>query len=258
VNYDLERVLARGEHTQAHLELIRKLRLLSSDAGLSHEAADDAYFEVLNAIDRLMHEGLRARSLKQKARKAEATRSKPEPSPDFVVRQVRMSARRLGIGWPRCSEEQAIRLVVMDFPPLDDPRYVRWKESDLRPAERRAMQMILDGTPPKAKKNPIELDAMRIVDAVEAEWSARRASGRPKGRKTLVHQKSDDAFRPAAVRDVINSVTPPILQLAGARASSLPSSMTIETVVAAVKAAGLQCTVDRAANDVRKLLREAT
>ena len=120
------------------------------------------------------------------------------------------------------------------------------------------MQMILDGTPPKAKKNPIELDAMRIVDAVEAEWSARRASGRPKGRKTLVHQKSDDAFRPAAVRDVINSVTPPILQLAGARASSLPSSMTIETVVAAVKAAGLQCTVDRAANDVRKLLREAT
>jgi hypothetical protein len=249
---DLENWFERtGSLTEADRALLEWLRSLSAEAGQpdSGRAADLAYYEIHNAIDKLINQKLRAE--RKRARKV-ITQHGTE---DQYVRLVRIKAYELGIGQPRRSRQEAERLALQDFKLNERERRVIWKETDFRPVERRAIA-ILNGAPRIAKKNFQENDAIRIADAVIAEWFRPRGRlGRPVGSRIALARRAIDDPKLASVTEAIEAVLPIIKRLAGPEISSSPRSTMIKAVAAAVESAGLTCTSSLAASIVRVLHR---
>jgi hypothetical protein len=240
----LERATASNPPTRAHLQLARSLRRLAVEVGKDTAAADDAYHDVQSAIA-----DLQSRKLRDLRRRLARSRRQGETDEATAARLVRAKAYELGIGRMRCSQHEAERRALADFP-FDDkenPRRVMWDVSQLRPAERRAFE-IIRGAQRKARKSRIESNAITLADAVIADWKPRptRARGRPAGSRIALNRKT---LALTAVAEVIEVVLPVIDQFASGAASSL---LAVKTVIAAIKSAGLTCSLESAARAIHK------
>jgi hypothetical protein len=110
------------------------------------------------------------------------------------------------------------------------------QNSDLTPVERRAVE-IVRGAQRKAKKNFAEKEAVRLADAVLADWPPpKRSAGRPAGRSIIVVDPETMNLK-LSVREIIEAVLPIIEELAGPNSSSAPDSAMIAAVVAVVNVA---------------------
>jgi hypothetical protein len=254
---DLETWLERsGSLTEANRDLLKLLRLSAAEAGQldSAEAGVLAYYRIHRAIPSLIGKKLRAERRAQHDKVVKGIRQRQHGTKDWHVRLVRIKAYEFGIGRPRQSREQAQQLALQDFRIDEGERRVIWKESDLKPVERRALA-ILNGAPRVAKKNFLERRAITLADAVIAEWfSPRGKQGRPVGSKMKLAGKAMHPRLPS-VAEVIEAILPIIEQLAGP-ASSSPRSTVIKAIASAVRSsADLNCTPELAASVVRDLRR---
>jgi len=119
------------------------------------------------------------------------------------------------------------------------------------PVLRRAVQLLV-GAKPKPKKNPIELQALAIADAIRNDWvGPARYAGRPKG--TFSHKIKFENMEyqvPLSVPEVISVVRPVIEELTGTELTA--SAKTLEVLLAAVKTIPLRCTLDSMARLVAR------
>jgi hypothetical protein len=255
---DLETWLERAGLTEADRELQKWLRMLSAEAGRSGEAADRAYRAIHREVVALRGRKLRAERERAHQAKLKSIKQRQRGTEGWHVRLVRAKAYELGIGQPRRGWQQALWLALEDFELDEQERRVLWKETDLTPIERRAIA-ILGGAQRAAKKNFLEVAAIRLADAVIAEWfSPRGKPGRPAGSKIRLARKAMDNPRLASVAEVIEGILPIIEQLAGPKKTSAPESTMIMAIASAVRsAADLDCTLELAANAVRVLYRAA-
>src|SRR5258708_25830783 len=250
----MDRAVASNPAAQVDLDLARSLRRFSREAGKDDAAADEAYLNIQSAIDDLQRRKLRDRRQRLAKKKAGP---RQDDTADNLARLVRLKSYELRIGQPRRSKDKAQQLVIRDFPLDEQARRVIWNESDLRPAEKRARE-IIRGAQRNAKKNPIESDAIALADAVIAEWftPATRSRGRPAGtRIPLAQQTIQHDPKLTSVIEVIEAILPIIEQIAGPKISSSPRSIMIRTVAAAVRSAALTCPLELAASAVQKLRR---
>src|SRR5262249_25549511 len=164
---------------------------------------------------------------------------------EWAQRLVRQKAHELGIGHMRASEQAALNRTIEEMPIDEAARRVVVTEP-LSTVEQRAVQIVC-GAPIKGKKNRIETDAIRLAEAVNAEWFAEapRRPGRPKGSMIGTAPESVEAL--PSVSEVIAATAPIIEQLAGGAASTAPRSAMIAAVLAAADSAGLQCSAAYAA-----------
>jgi hypothetical protein len=250
--------------TEAERDLLKLLRLLSAEAGQPDggNAAVLAYYKIRRAIQALISRKLRAERTPPPNRRAKrrapddevkSVRQRQRGTEGWHVLLVRTKAYELGICQRRRGREEATQLALQDFV---DQQARRWKRADLRPIERRAVA-ILGGAPRNAKKSDLERSAIRLADAVIAEWfSPREKRGRPAGSKIKLAKTVADRPKLTSVAEVIETVWPTIEELAGPKASSSAKSTMVKAIVDAVQVLGdRKCTVDLAANVVRKLRR---
>jgi hypothetical protein len=256
--YDaLMRALEKGgEPNAADRDLLAALERLATDAqhGDASEAAANAYLSVQNAIAGLRDKKIREQRRRQRRDGDRAARKERlTPGSEHVARLVRMKARQLGIGHPNAREERAMRRTQEEMPIDEARRDVQ--VGKLSPVEERAIKIILGG-PKKSNKNRIEIEAIKLADAVKADWFAEhvhRPPGRPKG--SMIGAAADKPDQLSSVSEVIDVVAPPIQELAGATTSMAPGSTMIATVMAAVRVAGLDCAAGLAAELVRRVRR---
>ena len=243
-----------GSLTEADRDLLKWLRALSAEACCPDggKAAVLVYYRIHREIGALIGRKLRAERRRAHHEKTKAIMRRQRGAKDWQVRLVRTKAYEFGIGRPRQSREQAQQLALQDFKIDEGERRVIWKESDLSPVERRALA-ILNGAQRVAKKNILERRAIKLADAVTAEWfSPRGKQGRPAGSKIKLARKAMDNPRLASVAEVIEAILPIIEQLAGPKAPSSPRSTMVKAIASAVRSStGLICTPDLAASVVR-------
>jgi hypothetical protein len=223
------------------LETLRRLAVKAQDDN-ANEAAVNAYLSVQDAIERLRDKKMRERRRRQRrAGLSAARKERLAPTREHTARLVRMKARQLGIGHLRTREDTAMAHMQEEMPIDETSRNVQ--VGKVSPVEERAIEIVL-GASKKSRKNRIEIEAIKLADAVKTDWFAERAarpSGRPKG--SMIGTTMDKPDQLSSVSEVISAVIPPIQELAGAAASA---SVMIAAVGAAVRAAGLHCPADLA------------
>jgi hypothetical protein len=247
---DLETWPEPGSLRPKDRDLLELLRLLSAEAGQPDSGeAVLAYYRIRREIGALKGRKLRDERLAQHDKVAKGIRQRQRGTEDWHVVLVRTEAYELGIGQRRRGQEEATQLARRHFVDEQARRVVR-KKADLRPVERRAVA-ILGGAPRNAKKSVLEKRAITLADAVIAEWfSPRGKRGRPAGSKRKLVGKNRKL---PSVAEVIKAILPIIEQLAGPKASSSPKSTMIKAIASAVESsADLKCTVELAADAVRK------
>jgi hypothetical protein len=167
----------------------------------------------------------------------------------LLARLVRMKSYELGKGKPRRSKGALNR----SLEELPTDRHLG--PDDLSPVENRAIE-IIRGAKRNAKKNPIEKNAIAIADAVLADISPVKESGRPASRPNIIFDvESFQHNLKLTVIEVVEVVLLIIERLAGPNNSTAPGSMMIAAVVAAVESAGLACDPGLAAEYVGRLRR---
>jgi hypothetical protein len=238
---DLASLLAKDRLLAKDLALLKALRRLAAAAGKTNADDDLAYYEIQIAIENLRHRFLREDRIRQAA-KAMASAPPPSSSPTSaplvtIQRLVRIKAHELGIVDRRSKTQHAAWRATLkrDFPLDEAKREVR-QNNDQTPVEKRAVE-IVRGAQRKAKKNFVEKEAVRLADAVLADWPPpARKRGRPTGRGTIVVDPETKDLKLSA-REIIEAVLPIIEGLAGPNSSSAPDSAMIAAVVAVVRAA---------------------
>jgi hypothetical protein len=231
-NYDLAVLLAKDPLLAKHLRLLQALRGLAVAAGKTNIEADAAYHDVQFAIDDLKGRAIREshkaeRAAKVAEKEKEETRLRHRPW-RIVARLVRAKRYQLGIGGRRrASEPNAVErsldeLKLKRHP--DDPD-IKISPEDLSVVEVRAVELAR-GKQANARKNQIEVQAIEIAAAVDADLTSKsKARGHDIGLR---------------LRDVIEAVLPPIEDLAGPANSTAPGSAMIAAVLAAVKASDIE------------------
>ncbi|WMT71335.1 hypothetical protein [Bradyrhizobium sp. Ash2021] len=238
---DLASLLAKDPLLAKDLALLKALRRLAAAAGKTNADGDLAYYEIQLAIENLRHRFLREDRIRQAA-KAMASAPPPSSSPTSaplvtIQRLVRIKAHELGIVDRRSKTRHAAWRATLkrDFPLDEAKREVR-QNTDQTPVEKRAVE-IVRGAQRKAKKNFVEKEAVRLADAVLADWPPPAGlRGRPTGRGTIVVDPETKDLKLSA-REIIEAVLPIIEGLAGPNSSSAPDSAMIAAVVAVVRAA---------------------
>ena len=243
----LERAAESNPASRVHLQLALSLRQLAAVIGKDTDAADEAYHDIQRAI-----EDLQSRKLRDLRRRLLMGRRTGEMDAATASLLVRAKAYELGLGQLRCRQHEAERRALQDFPLDEERRRVIRDISRLRPAERRAVE-IIGGAPRKARKNPIERDAIILADAVIADWKPRptRKPGRPAGSRIALNPKT---MALPAVAEIIEVVLPVIDQFAGPS----NSSSAIKAVSAAIKAAGLRSSPELVARTMKRQRRNGS
>ena len=243
----LERAAASNPASRVHLQLAQSLRQLAAEIGKDTAAADEAYHDIQRAI-----EDLQSRKLSDLRRRLLKGRPTGEPDEATASRLVRAKAYELGLGQMRHRQHEAERRALQDFPLDEERRRVILDISRLRPAERRAVE-IIGGAQRKARKNPTERDAIILANAVIADWNPRptRKPGRPAGSRLALNQNT---MALPAVAEIIEVVLPLIDQFAG----PTNSSSAIKAVSTAIKAAGLTSSPELVARTMKKQRRKGS
>jgi hypothetical protein len=278
---DLASLLAKDPLLAKDLALLKALRRLAAAAGKTNADDDLAYYEIQIAIENLRHRFLREDRIRQAA-KAMASAPPPSSSPTSaplvtIQRLVRIKAHELGIVDRRSKTQHAAWRATLkrDFPLDEAKREVR-QNTDQTSVEKRAAE-IVRGAQRKAKRNFVEKEAVRLADAVLADWPPlTQRAGRPAGRRRIVRDPQTLEYDlKLSAPEIIAAVLPIIKALAGPENSLAPESAMIAAVVAAVKAADIdpktipkkkkikaagtaartEFDAQRASNIVRKLLR---
>jgi hypothetical protein len=238
---DLASLLAKDRLLAKDLALLKAVRRLAAAAGKTNVDGDLAYYEIQIAIENLRHRFLRKDRIRQAAKAMESApppSSSPTSAPLVTIqRLVRIKAHELGIVDRRSKTQHAAWRATLkrDFPLDKAKREVR-QNNDQTPVEKRAVE-IVRGAQRKAKKNFVEKEAVRLADAVLADWPPpARSRGRPTGRGTIVVDPETKDLKLSA-REIIEAVLPIIEGLAGPNSSSAPDSAMIAAVVAVVRAA---------------------
>ena len=246
-----------GSLSKDDRDLLKLLRSLAAEAGqpVNGEAAVLAYYRIQRQIPALIGRKLRAERRARHGSDVKVIWQRQRGTKDWHVLLVRIKAYEFGIRRPRQSRQQARQLALQDFGIDEEERRVIWKESDLNPVERRALD-IINGAQPFAKKNFLEADAIKLANAVIAERFCTRGKPGPLAGSKMKLVRKGYTLKLSSVAEVIEAILPIIEQLAGPKASSSPGSTMIKTIVGAVRSsARLTCTLDLAANVVRKLRR---
>jgi hypothetical protein len=193
-----------------HNELLCALSEIAKRRGLDEplERANDSKRKILRAIERARSEKLNAwhyQRFKEKTWKTVPLR----PTVKWAIILVRRAANeypslRLSTQ-PRLNREEAI---------INATSITRL---DLRPIERRAVE-ILCGSRPKSKKNFLEERAERLANAVNRDWfSADKGPGRSQGASSCkrIEIRGHSYQVPLSATEVIAAVMPSIEDLAG-------------------------------------------
>jgi hypothetical protein len=254
---DLESQLAKDPKLAKHLALLRALRHLAAVAGKTNADADAAYHEVQWAIESLEGRILRESKIQgrvdyrrddetpeeRKERVAKEERLAEEKllaaRPwHIAARLVRIKSYELGIGHPRRSKQKALDRSLKELS-LDNDK--KLGPADLSPTETRAVELVR-GAKATAKKNLIEKQAIAIANAVKVDFSRKRKSGRPAGRRRniIFDQTNFKHQLRLTATEVIEAVLPIIEELAGPENSSAPGSAMIAAVVAVVQTVDLE------------------
>jgi hypothetical protein len=233
-----------------HRALLRALRRHANKAGKTTTEADEVYYDIVWAIERLENRVLREG--KSGERKRIITKVPPTSPGDeplgYIERMVRIKAHVLGIGQRRTNEAAAWSK-VMDQD--DDPMLTK--------IEKRAVA-IVRGAPRKANKNFAEIDAIRLADRVLAHWwLPAKPRGRPTGRRIVRDSGMLSYDLKLTMLETIAATLAIIDQLAPG-SSTDPESTLVEVVVEVLRTAGIikpGAEIDdlRISNIVRKLRR---
>ena len=221
----------------------------------SQAAAADARYQFWGAIERLSDSKLRDASRRRRKidqQRAQWRKKAMIPEPEWSVKLVRWVAGTKGIGRRRVSEEEAIQNAL------------GVTRDKLSRVELRAVE-ILCGLRVTSKKNALEARALRLAQAVRADWFPARADrrGRPPGtsaRATLT--VTGDLTIPISVSETVAIIVPIVEELAGEPVRADPSKhdspsqmepATFGAVVAAVRAVGLHCEPEFITRTIRRV-----
>lgn len=252
------------------LELLGALRQHAVAAGKTNADADDAFHSIRLVIESLEYRILREskiygqvdyinrdieEQLEDLFRRYFAAQKLLSARPtNYIARLVRIAAYRQGkLGESRLTKQEATRRATEEDFLLDEGNREVIKNSSLRPAETRAIE-IIQGSKVKANKNPIEKAAIELANEVLADFSRKSKSGRPAGRRDNIVFDAENFEHDLklTVIEVVKAVLPFIEQLAP-NSSSKPDSLMIAAVVKAVRSAGLKCEPELATDTVQRL-----
>jgi len=153
--------------------------------------------KIIRAVQRKQHQELRAWHLKYKS-----AESSVFPNRDYAVRAVFLQSER--------KERRS---------GIDRAQLMRVSYDDLRPAQRRAVDIIC-GSKAKSKKNPIEKEAIGIANLITQFLTEGKPRGRPKGARTnrvLVQEQDTDLYEiRLSLSDICDAAIPIIQEAAGA------------------------------------------
>jgi hypothetical protein len=249
---DLASLLAKDPLLAKDLPLLKALRRLGAAAGKISTDADAAYYQIQIELDGLRNRILRESKLRgrverssdeQAARAAEEKEKLLQHRPwHIIARLVRAKRYQLGIGRRRRSSEQkALERSLKELKLDENDPDVKLGPGDLTPVETRAVQLVR-GEKVNARKNPIEVQAVAIATAIEADFSRKRKGGRPAARRhNIVFDETSIQYQlRLTATEVIEAALSTIEDLAGPANSSAPNSAMIASVIAVVKAAGVE------------------